>query len=141
MAAAHHAISPAEVAPAIVARAEPIEAREVLPQRERQLAPVEAAPLHDAAPADRELARCVPRSLNAEIDDEFLGRSKDDLLALSGYLPPGGPPFDPALVARVIGAARRMAAIPASRLAIDLVRWVALPLLVLAPVLLLHFPK
>lgn len=105
--------------------------------------PMDRCPRCGFQPAtDEEKAKSLLLSLDAEIDGEYVGRSKEELLALSQNFPPGGPEFDPALVARVIAAARQATSIPASRLAIDLVRWIALPLLVLAAVLLLlHFSK
>ncbi|MDP2007244.1 MAG: hypothetical protein Q8K45_16330 [Rubrivivax sp.] len=80
-------------------------------------------------------ARSLILSTAYEIDGEYRGKTKEELQAIAAAIAKGHPyAFDDAEVRSVVGYAVRVLAVPAKRLAIDGLRWLLPPILVLAVV-------
>ncbi|MBS2025313.1 MAG: hypothetical protein JST92_23165 [Deltaproteobacteria bacterium] len=95
-----------------------------------------------APTTDEDKAKSLLLSLDCEIDGEYRGRTKEELLALSTSFPAGGATFEQRDLDAVLAHARSGSAISSRKLLADLVRWVGLPLLALVLVfLLLHFTE
>ncbi len=77
-----------------------------------------------------------------ETDGEYRGKTKEELQAIAAAIEKGQPyAFDDAEVRSVVEYAERVLAVRAKRLAIDGVRWLLPPILVLAIVYLVLFWK
>jgi hypothetical protein len=85
--------------------------------------------------SDEEKAKALILSLDYEIDGPS-ARTPAGLREIGGQIAAGSDyAFDPEEVRRVIAHAKTVFAVPRSRMLLDLVRWLAIPLLALAAVL------
>lgn len=87
-------------------------------------------------------ARSLILSTAYEIDGEYRGKTKEELQTIAAAIAKGQPyAFDDAEVRSVVEYAERVLAVPAKRLAIDGLRWLLPPILVLAVVYFVLFWK
>ncbi len=87
-------------------------------------------------------ARSLILSTAYEIDGEYRGKTKEELQAIAAAIANGRPyTFDGAEVRSVVEYAERVLAVPAKQLAIDGLRWLLPPILVLAVVYFVLFWK
>ena len=85
-------------------------------------------------------ARSLILSTAYEIDGEYRGKAKEELQAIAASIATGQPyVFDDAEVRSVVEYVERVLAVPAKRLAIDGLRWLLPPILVLAVVYFVLF--
>lgn len=82
-------------------------------------------------------------SLDHELDDEYLGKTKEELQAIAAAIANGQPyVFDDAEVRSVVEYAERLRhELSAKRLAIDGLRWLLPPILILVVLYVLLFWK
>ena|SRR6266436_5413135 len=87
---------------------------------------------------DEDKAKSLILSLNYEIDGEYRGKTKEELLAIAQQIRDGKPyEFDPQEVAAVIEYAKRVQAIPRRILLSDLLKWIGPVVLILIVVFVL----
>jgi hypothetical protein len=87
---------------------------------------------------DEDKAKSVILSLNYEIDGEYFGKSREELLTIAQEIRNGKLyEFDPEEVAMVIEYAMRVRAIPSSLLLTDLLKWIGPVVLILIAVFVL----
>ena len=95
-------------------------------------APSRKCPVCGFLPAsDEEKAKSIILSLDYEIAGQYRGKTKEELLGIAPAIRDKTYKFDTEEVAGVIRYADGVKAIPAARLAIDLIKWLALPLAIL----------
>ncbi len=83
--------------------------------------------------SDEDKAKSLILSLNYEINGEYRGKSKVELLAIGQAIRDGKPyVFDPQEVAEVIQYAKRVLSIPPRVLLVDYLKWIGPPVLALA---------
>ncbi len=81
---------------------------------------------------DEDKAKSLILSLNYEIDGEYRGKSKDELLAIGQQIREGKSyHFDPPEVGTVIAYAKHVQSIPRSVLFADFVKWIGPAALIL----------
>lgn len=82
--------------------------------------------------SDVEKAKSLILSLDYEIGDEYLGKSKEELKIISEEIQKGQPyKFDMSEVSRVVDYARQVQAVPVRRLIVDGLRWLVPPIALL----------
>jgi hypothetical protein len=82
--------------------------------------------------AEEDKAKSVILSTYYEIEGEYRGKTKEELLAISNSVRERNYQFSPREIAGVIDYAGRIASIPSRVLFVDLVKWVGPALLLLA---------
>lgn len=89
---------------------------------------------------DEEKAKSLILSTAYEIRGEYLGKSIDELEAISTAIQAGRPyGFDPDEVKSVIAYAHEVLAIPTRRLLLDGLKWIGPPVMILVAVYFLLF--
>lgn len=92
--------------------------------------------------AAEDKAKSLILSTAYEIDGEYRGKMKEELQAIAAAIANGQPyAFDEAEVRSVVEYAERVMAVPARRLAIDGLRWLLPPFLILVVVYFVLFWK
>ena len=81
--------------------------------------------------SDEDKAKSVIVSLDYEIGGNYRGKTRDELLRIATSLRDKSYTFDPEEVANVVRNAKEVKSIPAAVLALDLIKWLALPLVIL----------
>jgi hypothetical protein len=84
--------------------------------------------------SDEEKAKSIILSLDYEIAGQYRGKTKEELLSIALAIREKSFKFDAEEVAGVIRYADGVKGIPAARLAIDLIQWLALPVAILIAV-------
>jgi hypothetical protein len=87
--------------------------------------------------SDEDKAKSIILSLDYELDGEYKGKSKEELLEVARLVRNGTYRFDPDEVAEVVAYAKRTLSILPRKLVSDLIRWVALPIAILSGVFFL----
>lgn len=86
---------------------------------------------------EEDKARSLILSLDYEIDNEYRGKSKEELTLIGSRLGHGHPhEFDEAEVKMVVEYARRVLGVPGKRLALDGLRWLLPPIIILVVIFL-----
>ena|SRR6266571_2869586 len=81
--------------------------------------------------SDEDKAKSLILSTAYEIDGDYRGKTKEELLAIGHLLQQGAYSFDPKAVSEVIEYAKLVIAITPRRLITDLVKWIGVPVLIL----------
>lgn len=90
----------------------------------------------------KDKAKSLILSTAYEIDGEYRGKTKEELLTIAAVISKGQQySFDDVEVHSVVEYAERVLAVPAKRLSIDGLRWLLPPILILAFVYFLLFWK
>jgi hypothetical protein len=81
---------------------------------------------------DEDKAKSLILSLDYEIDDEYIGKTKEELKEISIHIQSGNPyEFDPLEIQTIVDYARRVTDISPSELIVDGLRWLLPPIVLL----------